>query len=416
MGKILNFKELKNKKMNKRIIVYFIFFFIVFYILLSIYLLVKTPNETIMVDNGTLTLEEASTGYIIREETVLKGENYKNGLTPIVIEGERAAKGQTVFRYSGMEEEETKEKIAEINAKIQEALAKQPNILTTTDIKILEKQIDEKTQNLRKLTDVSVISEYKKEIEEILNKEAKIAGSQSKSGAYIGQLAKEKEEYENKLTSDSEYIQTPMAGVVSYRVDGLEDVLSVNDFSTITKDFLENLELKTGKIVSTSNESGKIINNFKCYIATILDSEAANTAEVGNKAKISLSSGNEINGEIKYIAKEDKDDVLIIFELKEMTQELIEHRKISINITWWSSNGYKVPNSSILEDEKGLKYVIKRNAGEDKKIIVKVLKKNEKYSIIDTYKDDELNELGIEDIDKNQKITKYDNVLLYPSK
>ena len=141
MGKILNFKELKNKKMNKRIIVYFIFFFIVFYILLSIYLLVKTPNETIMVDNGTLTLEEASTGYIIREETVLKGENYKNGLTPIVIEGERAAKGQTVFRYSGMEEEETKEKIAEINAKIQEALAKQPNILTTTDIKILEKQL-----------------------------------------------------------------------------------------------------------------------------------------------------------------------------------------------------------------------------------------------------------------------------------
>ena len=416
MGKILDFKELKNKKMNKRIIVYFIFFFIVFYILLSIYLLVKTPNETIMVDNGTLTLEEASTGYIIREETVLKGENYKNGLTPIVIEGERAAKGQTVFRYSGMEEEETKEKIAEINAKIQEALAKQPNILTTTDIKILEKQIDEKTQNLRKLTDVSVISEYKKEIEEILNKEAKIAGSQSKSGAYIGQLAKEKEEYENKLTSDSEYIQTPMAGVVSYRVDGLEDVLSVNDFSTITKDFLENLELKTGKIVSTSNESGKIINNFKCYIATILDSEAANIAEIGNKVKITLSSGNEINGEIKYIAKEDKDDVLIIFETKEMTQELIEYRKISINITWWSSTGFKVPNSCILEDDKGLKYVVKRNSGEDKKVIVKVLKKNEKYSIIDTYKDDELNELGIEDIDKNQKIMKYDNILLYPSK
>ncbi len=416
MGKILNFKELKNKKMNKRIIVYFIFFFIVFYILLSIYLLVKTPNETIMVDNGTLTLEEASTGYIIREETVLKGENYKNGLTPIVIEGERAAKGQTVFRYSGMEEEETKEKIAEINAKIQEALAKQPNILTTTDIKILEKQIDEKTQNLRKLTDVSVISEYKKEIEEILNKEAKIAGSQSKSGAYIGQLAKEKEEYENKLTSDSEYIQTPMAGVVSYRVDGLEDVLSVNDFSTITKDFLENLELKTGKIVSTSNESGKIINNFKCYIATVLESEAANTAEIGNKVKITLSSGNEMNGEIKYITKEDKDNVLVIIEIKQLTQELIEHRKISINITWWSSSGYKVPNSSILEDENGLKYVIKRNAGQDKKVIVKVLRKNEKYSIIDIYKDDELNELGIEDIDKNQKIMKYDNILLYPSK
>ena len=415
MGKILNFNELKNKKMNKRYIIYFIFSFIIFYILLSIYLLVKTPNETVMVDNGTLTLEESSTGYILREETVLKGENYKNGLTPIVAEGERAAKGQTIFRYSGMEEEETKEKIAEINTKIQEALANQTNILLTTDIKNLEKQIDEKTQNIKKLTDISAILEYKKEIEGIVSKKAKIAGSQSKSGAYIQQLTKEKESYEEKLNADSEYISSPMSGVVSYRVDGLEEVLSVQDFSTITKDFLEKLELKTGKIISTSAEAGKIINNFDCYIATILESTIAKNAEVGKKVKITLSSGNEINGIIKYVAKEENDKVLVIFELKTLTQELIEHRKISFNITWWSSSGFKVPNTSIIEDEKGYKYVIRRKAGEDKKILVKVLNKNEKYSIIEAYNDEELNTLGI-DINTNEKIMKYDNILLYPSK
>lgn len=415
MGKILNFRELKNKKMKKKYIVYTIFGFILFYVFLSIYLLVKTPGDTIMVDNGTLTLEEASTGYILREEITLKGENYKNGLTPIVVEGERAAKGQTVFRYSGLEEQETKKKIEEINIKIQEALANQPNIFATADIKILEKQIDEKIQNLMKITDVSVIAEYKKQIMEIINKEAKIAGTQSRSGAYIGQLTKEKEEYENKLTADSEYITAPMSGVVSYRVDGLEDILNVQDFSTITKEALDNLELKTGKIISTSSESGKIINNFNCYIAAILDSDASKNAEIGKKVKITLSSGNEINSEIKYVAKEKDDETLIIFELKTLTQELIEHRKISFNITWWSTSGYKVPNSCILENEQGLKYVIRRKSGEDKKILVKVLNKNEKYSIIESYKNEELNTLGI-DIDNNQKIMKYDNVLLYPSK
>ena len=415
MGKILNFREIKNKKFKKKYIIYAILGFIILYIFLSIYWLVKTPGDTIMVNNGTLTLEESSTGYILREETVLKGENYKNGLTPIVVEGERAAKGQTIFRYSGLEEKETKAKIEEINSKIQEALANQPNIFTTADIKNLEKQIDEKSQDLKKLTDISIITEYKKQIEEILSKEAKIAGTQSKSGAYIGQLTKEKEEYENKLTADSEYITAPMSGVVSYRVDGLEDILSVEDFSTITKESLENLELKTGKIVSTSTESGKIINNFSCYIATILNSETAKNAEIGKKVKITLSSGNEINAEIKYVAKEKNDEILVVFELKTLTQELIEHRKISFNITWWSASGYKIPNSSILEDEKGLKYVIRRKSGEDKKIIVKVLNKNEKYSIIGTYSDEELNLLGI-DIDKNQKIMKYDNILVYPSK
>ena len=415
MGKILNFQELKNKKNKKKYIVHIILGFIIFYIFLSIYWLVKTPSDTIMVDTGTLTLEESSTGYILREETVLKGENFKNGLTPIVAEGERAAKGQTVFRYNGIEEEATKEKIEEINSKIQETLANQPNLFTTTDIKILEKQIDEKTQNLKNLTDISTINEYKKQIMEIIDKEAKIAGSQSRSGAYIQQLTKEKEEYENKLTEDSEYITAPISGVVSYRVDGYEDILNVEDFSTITKNALNNLDLKTGKIVSTSLETGKIINNFKCYIATILDSEVAKNAEIGKKVKITLSSGNEISSEIKYIAKEENEETLIIFELKTLTQELIEHRKISFNITWWNASGYKVPNTCILEDEQGLKYVVRRKNGEDKKIIIKVLNKNEKYSIIESYKDNELNSLGI-DIDKNQKITKYDNILLYPSK
>ena len=415
MGKILNFQELKNKKNKKKYIVHIILGFIIFYIFLSIYWLVKTPSDTIMVDTGTLTLEESSTGYILREETVLKGENFKNGLTPIVAEGERAAKGQTVFRYNGIEEEATKEKIEEINSKIQETLANQPNLFTTTDIKILEKQIDEKTQNLKNLTDISTINEYKKQIMEIIDKEAKIAGSQSRSGAYIQQLTKEKEEYENKLTEDSEYITAPISGVVSYRVDGYEDILNVEDFSTITKNALNNLDLKTGKIVSTSLETGKIINNFKCYIATVLDSEVAKNAEIGKKVKITLSSGNEISSEIKYIAIEENEETLIIFELKTLTQELIEHRKISFNITWWNASGYKVPNTCILEDEQGLKYVVRRKNGEDKKIIVKVLNKNEKYSIIESYKDNELNSLGI-DIDKNQKITKYDNILLYPSK
>ena len=414
MSKILNFKDLKNKKMKKKYIIYLIFAIIILYILFSIYLLVKTPNETITVDNGMLTLEESSTGYIIRNETVLKGENYKNGLTPIIAEGERTAKGQTVFRYSGNEEEDTKEKIEEINSKIQEALSNQPNLFSTTDIKNLERQIDEKTQNLNKITDTGTISEFKKQIEEIVNKKAKIAGSQSKSGEYIQQLTTQKEEYENKLTEDSEYITAPGSGVVSYRVDGLEDVLTTSDFSTITKNTLDKLDLKTGKIISTSTESGKIIDNFKCYIATVLESNIAKNAEIGKKVKITLSSGNEINAEIKYIAKESDDKILIIFELKSLTQELIEYRKISFNITWWSASGLKVPNSSILEDEKGFKYVVRRKLGEDKKIIVKVLNKNDKYSIISPYKEEELNSLGI-DVDKYTKILQYDTILAYPN-
>lgn len=412
MSKIINFEDLKNKKFEKKHMIYLIFGVIMLYICYSIYLLVKTPNETVTINSGILTLEESATGYIIREEQVLKGENYKNGLTQIISEGERAAKGQAIFRYSSNQEGEIKSKIEEINLKLQDALSKQPNI-PSTDIKNLDKQIDEKIQNLRNLTDIHTITEYKKDIEEIASKKAKIAGLLGQGGTYIQELTKQKEEYEQKLTSDSEYINAPVSGVVSYRVDGLEESLSADDFSNLTEEKLENLGLKTGKIISTSQEAGKIINNFDCYLATVLNSDSAKNTEVGNKATITLSSGNEINAEVKYVAKQEDNKILIVFDLKTLTDELTQYRKISFNITWWSYPGLKVPNTAILEDSNGLKYVIRKKAGLEQKVIVKVLKKNDKYSIIGTYDNSELESLGI-DAKTYIKISQYDNILLYP--
>ena len=100
MSKIIRFEDLKNKKFEKRHIIYLIFAVIMIYIFYSIFLLVRKPSDTVTISSGVLTLEESATGYIIRDEKVLKGNNYKNGITPIVSEGERAAKGQTIFRSS----------------------------------------------------------------------------------------------------------------------------------------------------------------------------------------------------------------------------------------------------------------------------------------------------------------------------
>ena len=261
MSKIVNIEDLKNKKLRKKHIIYLLFIVILIYIFYSIYLLVKSPNEIVTIEKGTLTLEEAGAGYIIRKETVLTGNNYKNGLTPIVSEGERAAKGETIFRYSGTDEKEINTKIEEINLKLQEALTKEKNILPT-DIKNLDKQIDKISYDLNALTDIHTIQEYKKQIEEIASKKAKIAGETSPSGSYIKDLNNQKEEYEKKLTEGSEYITAPVSGVVSYRVDGLENVLTPEDFSNLTEEKLENLELKTGKIISSSTENRENYRQF----------------------------------------------------------------------------------------------------------------------------------------------------------
>lgn len=407
--------KIKNNTINNRILVQIAASLIFIYVSYVTYLLVKQPTDTFRVDNGTLYLEETVEGYIIRKETVVKGENYKNGMEQIALEGEKVAKDESVFRYYSNNEENLKEKIANLDTKIQEALENDNTSIYSSDLKILEGQIDEKIKNLSGLTDVNTINDYKKQIGDLVTKKAKMAGELSPSGSYIKQLIQERSTFENQLNSGSEYVKAPISGVVSYRVDGLEEILGNIELSSLSKDYLENLNLKTGKMVATSEESGKVIDNFSCYIVTILSSNKSKEAKVGDKIKVSLSGNKELNAEITYI-KPEENESLIVLEVNELTEELINYRKLSFDLIWWSYSGLKIPNQAIKEKD-GLQYVVRSRAGYLSKILVKVLRQNDKYSIVTTYTPEELKELGYtpEEISSLKKITLYDEIILNPN-
>ena len=99
MSKIENLNKTRKRAERKKIIMGAIFTITALYIVYAIYLTVKTPTDTVIVEKGTLASEESATGYIIREETVIKGDNYKNGIYQILSEKERASKDQAIFRY-----------------------------------------------------------------------------------------------------------------------------------------------------------------------------------------------------------------------------------------------------------------------------------------------------------------------------
>lgn len=71
--------------------------------------------------------------------------------------------------------------------------------------------------------------------------------------------------------------------MVSYKVDGLEEELSPSNFANLSKKKLENYNLKTGQMIPTSGEAGKIVNNYKCYLVTFLNSEEAHNASIRTK-------------------------------------------------------------------------------------------------------------------------------------
>ena len=405
-------KKRKNKK--KTVSIYIAGVILLIYLSYVIYLLIKQPTNVFTVENGKLYKEETDIGYVIRNEKVVKGENYKNGMEQIIGEGSRAAANENIFRYYSNNEENLKQKISELDAKIQEAMSESNNTFSS-DAKILENQIDEKLQNINKITDLSKLSEYKKEIDSLVTKKAKIAGEASPQGSYLRKLIDERKKYETDLNSGAEYVKAPMSGIVSYRVDGLEDTLTPDNFGSLNKEYLENLNLNTGKIVASNEECGKVIDNFECYIATISGSEEAKNAKVGDKVKVRLSNNAEIQAEITNIIEEENQERVIILKVQKQIEELINYRKITFDLIWWSASGLKVPNQAIVQ-ENNLNYVIRNRAGYLSKILVKVKKQGDKYSIVDTYTAEELKKLGLSnaEISSYKKITLYDEILINP--
>ncbi len=332
-------------------------------------------------------------------------------MVKIKTEGERVEKGGIVFRYYTKGENDLIKKIEELDIKIDEALQKE-NTVYPSDIKILENKIDEKLNELYGKNSLSKINEIKKEIEESITKKAQIVGDASSSGSYVKKLINERAEYENQLNSGTESIISENAGIVSYKVDGLENVLTPNDFSNINSQLLEDLNLRTGQIIESNEESGKVINNFQFYIAAIMNSKEAKESEVGDNLELRIASSKEIDAEIVHIVEENQKRV-IIFKTNQYLPELISYRKVSIEVIWWSDEGLKIPNSAITL-EGDLAYVTRNRAGYLDKILVKILRKNENYSIVGSYKTEELKELGYTDkqILNMKKIALYDEILL----
>ena len=197
---------------------------------------------------------------------------------------------------------------------------------------------------------------------------------------------------------------------MSYRVDGCEEILGTDDFSYLNKNLLDSLDISVGTTIAQSTECGKVYNNFGCYIACPINTEKAMEVKVGDTVTLKVSNVTEIPAEIVYIVNEG-DSRIIVFKIKKDVDKLIEYRKISLDIVWWKYSGWKISNKAIIE-ENDLSYVNRNRAGYTEKVLVKVLRQNDTYSIVTNYTKEELLELGFsnEEIEKMPEIKVYDEI------
>ena len=415
-------KENNSGKLNIVKLICTIIFVVITVIIIAMCIeFISRPANEFIVEQDSVSFEETTEGVFVRKESLVKGNNYKNGMVQIISDGKKTAKGEKIFRYYSNGEDEILKEIDSLSKEINEIIESTEIRVLSSDIVSLEESIEDTINKIYELNDTQKIGEYMKKIDEYMDTKTERTGAGS-DNAYIKTLAEQKNSLESKLIETSEIMTAPSAGLVSYRIDGTEEILTVNnekDFSYITKDLLNGIDIKSGSIIPINTEQGKIVDSFEAYIAIYMDTERATFAEVGEKVKLRIESTTVVDAELCAINQVEGEENarILVFKIEDDIEKYLEYRRVQIDVIWWEYDGLKVSNSAIIEED-GLSYVLRSRLGIEEKILIKVLRQNESYSIVENYEDEELIELGYseEDLKDRNHIKLYDRIVVSDKK
>lgn len=192
--------------------------------------MLKSLSQICVVEEGSLKFEEPADTYILRQETVLQGENYKNGMVQMISEGQRVAKNEPVFRYYSNGEEEILRQMETLDDEINAAIESSGLTIFSTDIANLETQIEKLVDSMYHINDLEKLQEKKAELDTYISKKTKITGNLSPADSHVKSLIEKRNHLEQQISNESEVMVAPVSGLVSYRVDGLEEILRCERF------------------------------------------------------------------------------------------------------------------------------------------------------------------------------------------
>ncbi|MEW8972747.1 MAG: HlyD family efflux transporter periplasmic adaptor subunit [Tissierellaceae bacterium] len=284
-----------------------------------------------------------------------------------------------------------------------------------------------KVANVSISNDISGLKEELKEIEraiDTLNKSdreiglfEKVKNSSSDNDTLLGQsleaLNSRKEAIIQEISSNKVLYTTSTAGLLSFNIDGYENLYIPKEFENYT---YENLDIpKEVKKKEEGEPKGfKLINNFQWFLAIKIDNpKEIKEYEVGNLINVEMKDGDkEITGRIIEINRSNNKMVIIV-KFTTHLEEYYNLRFPKVKIIMSKNRGFKIPTKTLVENEGQKGVYIKEFSGIVKFRPVSIIESMEDYTFVN------MGDGGYIELKKDEKpvrtISLYDEIFLNPS-
>lgn len=344
---------------------------------------VFTHKTIYTVVNGDLESITETNLYLLKSENIVD-YNKEEAITAIVDQGKRASKYEAIATYQNESYADYQNQIAQIDKQIQSLIKDMPET-HSADITSIENKILKYASELQGTNSYSKIQEYKAKLDELAYKKITILANSSPENSAIRDLLSQREELVRLSKTSENTIWTDRAGIVTYKIDGLEGILDYGNVTNYSAQELDNIIEKYN--TNGNNEFGiKIVNNFNAYLLVktpkgendeyIKEGRTYNirVADIENTTlKVRLTK-NIAEGDYNYS----------IFEIQNEIDSLVDYRKLSCEVIWNTISGMAVPLNAIYhDDEKNYDYVLMVYGTDYKRVAVNIKRKSDSIAIVE---------------------------------
>lgn len=292
-------------------------------------------------------------GYLILDEKTYTSQG-KGVVDYSVRDGERVSKDYVIANLNLMSDvSDLKDELLKVQSAIEH---KNQNLNPSNQ----EFEISDKEINLISTIQDSLIKEEMPGVLESIEtlelntkKNVDISEISSLINLSNQELEDRRDELSREIATNNIVYKSENSGIVSYKIDNLEEVFTVEKIPEMTYDFIKENSKITYKGQTNQVETGeplyKIVDNFSYYMAIPVDDiSKIRSLRKEDKVDLLINSDTSLSGEIVEINKTDKTGVIVVL-LKEKLSEVGLDRQVDVSIIKDRSDSYLVPTSSIVE-------------------------------------------------------------------
>ncbi len=346
---------MKQGKVLIRIIMILFLIVVLGYVGYAVYNAVHDPLTTSVVIEYEAGEACFTTGYVLRDESVLTSRY------PITVlsrgEGEKVGAGQAVaVGYLDDTAQQRQSRIDSLTEQLSQLRYAYSTELAFSDIAALEASIANDmaamaaSVNRRDFTGASTTGSELKSL--ILRRYSDSADSAT-IRSEIAELTAQLSALTDQAGSDTRTITAGHPGYFSGSADGFETLLRPENISALTVSTLETLEESVGPL--PDGAFGKLISGDTWYYATVVPSEYAAQTARGGSVTVTFSQdlAEPVSMTVERIGESEGGRCVLVLSCDRYMADVTLLRRVSADIVFSSYSGLRVPKNAIRLDDDG---------------------------------------------------------------